>query len=440
MKRSSLERRPTNGSTAPARRAAGSHPRLEATESRPAPSLQRARRLGPSLATVRNAVQRAVDLAQMNATENDRYYVDPAHTNVLYSQAGAAPPKPKGLYGSRSEVATDHTPLRKWQPNTRLVARNEANRGFDAGQLAGWVETLFGNVAPENQPELGILGVNDCDAFAGQLQLLIAEERARYAQDSAGEDKYDDVRNIEPIIEIGDKMRHIFHGKQACGHHGATVVAEDGESLVTLEAHVSKRDLQAPEFHIRKGVGGFVEDNDTDQLGQSRGLGGEVGIQRLDDLTQEDVQEGLRGLGASERRFRRITGEERVPMGGDQYYPPESFVTSGLAVTREPARKKALAMIRRTLERDEWSEQGEGLFTTKVPGGVSKMRRIVASNKTAGEKLTALQQEAQKRWDSPDLDRKIATLDLYHTVRQVDPGNPDFANLTRRLNRVEGRL
>jgi len=403
--------------------------------------LARALRLGASPATIHRVIQRAVDLGQMNATENDEYYVDPNATEILYSEAEADPPKPEGLYGSKAEVATDETPLRVWRPNARLVARNEANRGFDAGQLAGWVESLFDNVAPENQPSQGILGVNDCDAFAGQLQLLIAEERARYADESEGEIQFEDVETIEPVIDIGDKMRHIFQGNQACGHHGATVVAKDGDSLVTLEAHVSKRDLQYPEFHIREGVGGFAEDNDTDDLGSSRGLGAKVGIQLLDTLTQDDVQEGMRGLGSSERRFRRITGEERVPTGGDdEYYPPENFVTSGLGLTREPGRRKALAMLRRTLGEEGWREQGEGVFSTKVPSGVASMRKILGRDLSAQQLLAALRQKARQRWQFFDPDRSRATWSLYRALALLDPEKPDTTALERRLARVDARL
>ena len=198
------------------------------------------------------------------------------------------------------------------------------------------------------------------------------------------------------------------------------MVAKDGASLVTLEAHVSK-DIQAPEFHIRDGVTGFVADNDTDSTGESRGLGGKVELRQLAGITEEEAGDEI---GKSEQRFRRIRGDEAVRgMTG------EDFIGTGLGITREPGRRRnryqVLGAVRTLLGDDRWSSQGQGLFSTKTPSGVASLREIANRDLRSAPKLLALRRKAAERLAIDDPERSTATTRLYRALAALDTNDPD---------------
>ena len=99
----------------------------------------------------------------------------------------------------------------------------------------------------QDQPEgaMYIIGKNDCRAFASRLQELIGASADGSASD-----------------EVGDRWQHNVSNEKgnSVGEHAATVVAQDGQSRVTLEANVDK-DLTKPQFAMYGGSADFVETN-----------------------------------------------------------------------------------------------------------------------------------------------------------------------------------
>jgi hypothetical protein len=132
-------------------------------------------------------------------------------------------------------------------------------------------------------------------------------------------------------IQVGDMMRHLYVDNPHCKYHAATVVAKDGESLVTLEGHVSK-DLMRPEFLIRRGVVGFAQEEIRG------GYGDVVEITPLESLNPETVESEREDF---VRRYRRMMGED-VDLGF-------GTAASNLGITRtdEYRRRRRLERIRR---------------------------------------------------------------------------------------------
>jgi hypothetical protein len=221
------------------------------------------------------------------------------------------------------------------------------------------------------------------------------------------------------------------------------VVAKDGSSLVTLEAHVSKN-LKAPDFHIREGVGGFVTDNDTDQDGESRGLGSKVEIRTASGQTAEEVEERI---GKLERRFRQLKGTEQV-----HKTPPEAFLGAGLGLTVEPGRevrretrrRQTLQAIRTLLNEAGWGRQSSTtvLFKTfySTPSGVSDLKKLVNGDDSAVNILRLLKAKATNRLTKNDANRSDATAQLYDTLDVMDPVNPDVDTVTDGLQTADGFL
>src|SRR5262249_12430793 len=119
----------------------------------------------------------------------------------------------------------------------------------------------------ERAPSLGVLGLNDCAAWAHRLRELIADQevaaerlfRPEKASESVPFDFGNDPENA-PTVGVGDTMLQKFGGS-ASGYHGATVVANDSQTIVTLEGHVEKN-LESPVFHFYDGgLPGFVDAN-----------------------------------------------------------------------------------------------------------------------------------------------------------------------------------
>ncbi len=114
---------------------------------------------------------------------------------------------------------------------------------------------------------LGILGNNDCALFARTLHELIQEEKEQEKRTMGTSGQVAEREDNEPVV--GTFMQHKFPQKtNDCTYHGVTVVAKDGATLVTLEAHAGKKSLKKPEFHMRNGVRGFIADNTPPGLSQ----------------------------------------------------------------------------------------------------------------------------------------------------------------------------
>ena len=318
---------------------------------------------------VGNVVQRDVDLTTALMTENGRYLIDPADNSVLYSVAGAIPPKPSGLYRRTIDrtAGVPHIPLNAWTPNVRFLSKEETfaspvkekpgqyeyiKKGFIDSTKRFSLRGLGGEVLspPEfgERPTIGVFGKNDCYAFGDALQnLMMMNQELPLWQTGRKKknvhvSKPDNPRDLE--IQVGDMMRHIYIDNPHCKYHAATVVAKDGESLVTLEGHVSKN-LKRPEFLIHRGVRDFAH---REVIG---GYGDEVEITPLEGLNPDVVN--------SERedfvgRYRRMMGEN-TELG---------FMTAqtnlGFARTDEYPRRLERARIARELDdlrRSRWVER-----------------------------------------------------------------------------------
>lgn len=221
-------------------------------------------------------IQREVDLTEDTVTtENEAYFVKQDDTEVLYSNVTAPPPLPQKLYYKEEERSTERQRLYKWLPNAQFLTKDDERGIIDHGGNVSGI-TNFDDIDDYLQfpvpgdhclelPYIGTLGHNDCSGWARTLRTMISAEGV-------------DNSALHPDDEmaIGDRMTHIFDSDEPmhCSVHSATVVATDGSSLVTLEAHASKN-LLAPEFHIREGKAGFLADNN-----QTRNLGNQLTIDR----------------------------------------------------------------------------------------------------------------------------------------------------------------
>lgn len=209
-------------------------------------------------------VQRAVDVSSFKASKNGRYMVDPYFRMYLYAKHGSTAPEPTGLFVRTADVTTDGQKLDVYRPNVKLTTIGEGSRKFveSAREVLGTKRGLA-------KVTMGVLGGNDCLAFANTLQTLIAFERLRksdWNEDSLG----------DGTEGVGTLMKHTFDHTGAV-FHGATAIAKDDSTLVTLEAHASKK-LGAPEFHLREGSDGFVRSN-------QKSYKSETGIDALDTKT-----------------------------------------------------------------------------------------------------------------------------------------------------------
>ena len=357
---------------------------LQTKRSIPAPvgpqvphAIQRSRVARP----IGNVVQRDVDLKTALQTDNGRYLIDPRDNSVLYSEVHAIPPKPRGLY-RRTIDRTSGSPyklLYAWTPNVRFLSRAEDSATHSKSK-PGFLEyttegSFFGSTnrfslkglgrelesPPElgERPTLGVFGKNDCYGFGDALQNMIVMN-GQLPLVSLGRTKKN-VHVSDPgsrgdlRMEVGDMMRHLYKGQQTCNYHAATVVAKDGESLVTLEGHAGK-DLSKPEFQIRNGVAGFARREIL------LGYGDEVEITPLESLNPEMVAFEREGF---ERRYQRMTGDD-VELGFAQ-----AVKNLGITYTDEHARRleelrrrRAIVAMRRTrwLERvrAKWKNAREG--------------------------------------------------------------------------------
>lgn len=327
-------------------------------------AIQRSRDTRP----IGNVVQRDVDLKTALQTENGRYLIDPRDNTVLYSEVHAVPPKPRGLYRRTIDrtSGSPHKTLYAWTPNVRFLSRAEDSATHSKSK-PGFLEyttegSLFSSTnrfslrglgqelesPPElgKRPTLGVLGKNDCYGFGDALQNMIVMNGQLPLIPLGRTKKNVHVNKPESPgdlrMEVGDMMRHLYKGQQTCNYHAATVVAKDGESLVTLEGHAGK-DLSRPEFQIRNGVAGFARR----EIGL--GYGDEVEITPLESLDPEAVAFEREGF---ERRYRRITGDD-VELGFAQ-----AVKNLGITYTDEQQRKR-WALRRRREELREWRRQGQ---------------------------------------------------------------------------------
>ncbi len=238
----------------------------------PAGMLKPATRSTPARASSR------LDWMACQLTDGNLYGVIPGDSSRLYGRRDAPHPEPRGLYRKEMTVDTFGRPVQVWTPNVRLIHDRElspsgAEGAAGAGEarkfstLRTRIKTLQKEIdgavnrKGRGGPSMGLVGINDCDTWAGVLRMLITDALAVEGKGSSinynlTEDE--DERCRDPgNMEVGYTMLQILGKKARSRHHAATVVARDGVSVVTLEAHVEKLGLTAPEFHIYAGVKGF---------------------------------------------------------------------------------------------------------------------------------------------------------------------------------------
>jgi hypothetical protein len=246
------------------------------------------------------AVQRTVRWAELQKTETNHLYgISEQGAPMLVSTEDAPAPKPVGLYTHGADKTDTGGTVATWVPNVRFMQKGQmAEPGKADGKekekekekegepfgeegLAEWQKDALARIAKyedalhtalqgslgKNAPTLGILGLNDCEAWAHKLRRLIADEelkggrlfRPEKATESAGYDLGTAPTKVPPVA-VGDTMvQKLFGGGSE--YHGATVVASDSRTIVTLEGHVEKQ-LEAPVFHFYDGgLPAFVDAN-----------------------------------------------------------------------------------------------------------------------------------------------------------------------------------
>ncbi|WP_405300184.1 hypothetical protein [Kordia sp.] len=261
------------------------------------------------------------------ATTNQQYYVNTSSPEELYSKKHVAYPRPKGLYTRIDASYAKGKYLYGWIPNVRLLNHQEKNLisvpkmggimhlEYQKPKLRGWLKSTTHtfdlqaekaalenpqkNAITDKLPKFGIMGKNDCGHFASALQKLIAHEEPKKTGKRAVSETLDanEPTNANKLtMDVGDKMQHNYNEANSNSqHHAATVVAKDGSSLVTLEAHVGKS-LKKPQFNIRNGVKGFVADNNVGHgwTGKyDRELGSSVDIGRIGTLEKGSTSDNM---------------------------------------------------------------------------------------------------------------------------------------------------
>lgn len=314
-----------------------------------------------------NVVQRDLDLKTALRTENSRYLIDPADNTVLYSVMGAIPPRPSGLYQRTMDQTSGypHIPLNAWRPNVRFLSKEEAlksspvkgkpgqyeytQKGFIDSVKRFSLRGLGGDVLspPEvgERPTIGVFGKNDCYAFGDALQNLMHMNGELPLWQTGRKKKNVHVTKHDPRdleLQVGDMMRHIYVDNPHCKYHAATVVAKDGESLVTLEGHVSKN-LKRPQFLIHGGVRDFAS---REVLG---GYGDEVEITPLESLNPDVVAEERDDF---VRRFQRMMGDDT------EFGFMTAQINLGFARTDEFPRRIHRARLARQRELEELRRGG----------------------------------------------------------------------------------
>lgn len=229
-------------------------------------------------------------------SENALYFIFTADPTSLFSLETSDPPKPNSIYTGRKvqgQLNSKPTTFIKWTPNVEFLSKGEnrtamrldakitgagTTRAYESpvgnvdigSKIQGIVDRMMEkNPALVSRPTSGVLGANDCAIFAQNLQRMVREQLEVEGIKPSPQDRVTMLNVIKdklPDLQIGDAMIHEFEPSKGeerdCGWHGATVIAQDGSSSITLEAHAGK-DITRPEFHLRNGILGFVRDNNT---------------------------------------------------------------------------------------------------------------------------------------------------------------------------------
>lgn len=355
-------------------------------------------------------IQRNIDSTyfEKSAAASPMYMVNPAAREVLYSHQGAPPPRPRGLYTKRQETDdADGSRVFAWQPNVRFLSRQEAAfnektftyqgdlgpRRLDLPGLLDQTENPAQDITALESPTFGIIGKNDCGRFAQTLYSSIARDYYRDESDEPGEIFTKANTKAEyPQISVGDMMLHRFD-KGSCGWHGTTVVAEDGQRQVTLEADVSKERIH-PHFHIYKGVRGFVKYNKQDTGDRSKRV---------------EVTQYVRGK-----------PEEKDLKNFQVFKTDPGSLGSTLGTSRNP--QHAFRPLGRLLRNKKWDSEGEvgliDLFAFKTPDGIVKMRAAYNKGNYWEVFKIAEEKNAVTDWSRSALTRALYR-DLTYIGRQL---------------------
>lgn len=371
-------------------------PPLNPRKPAPAPTAPRAK-----------VIQRNINSThfEKSAAADPLYMINPVARDTLYSQRHAPAPRPQGLYSKKVETDdADGSQVFAWKPNVRFFSNEE--RAFDRQLMYGPVEARrqldlpamrdqLQNPAADptviEQPTFGMLGKNDCTSFAMSLYNRIAHE-SYYGEEDDEESIYQIKTADYPALSVGDMMVHKFESGQ-CRWHGATVVAEEGDRQVTLEADVS-RDSTVPHFHIRRGVASFVAYNNQDSEEPS---------------TKVEVTKYVRGKppDGDVRRYEASLDFPDLLKGS---------VTTTRVVPMSVADQNIWLPLGHLLLSARWNTLGEGFFPwqKKTPDGVVKMR--TAYNQRQYWQVFKIADEKNRTEDS---NRSPLVRDLYHYLAEV---------------------
>jgi hypothetical protein len=277
------------------------------------------------------AVVQRVNWQSLSRSANQLYGIDAANPTKLYGSLIAPDPQPVGLYRKTRESDTssgwffNRPQVNVWEPNVAFfnkdirdqhghplpgrttdipsgmnqVVRPRDRRDYlfpswtdtrDASHRRNFLAALSRRVdlarqevrgqLNQNGTTRGIVGVNDCQAWALMLQKSIfAEPRPPQAPQADTVINQGGYLNI-PNADVGDRISQNFGLGAQSNSHAVTVVARDLPTLVTLEAHV-EQNLRKPAFHFYAGTAGFFRANNrgpngADQFLAANGVNGQI--------------------------------------------------------------------------------------------------------------------------------------------------------------------
>lgn len=258
------------------------------------PSIQKHKHLicddcNPIVLKNQKILQLQVDTTNFEKSINSHYLVNPNNRTLLYSIPTAEMPMPTKLYDRIEDKNEENSSLYVWKPNVHFFDLDLQNKVVNQKIQKNDLLELKNNVekTDETTPclpaEIGVISRNDCDFFATKLQELIAYDKLTSQSMNSPQREFSTITNINDYndnieIQVGDKIKHIYENDTAtANYHSITVVAKDGESIISLEADVDQQQWKHPQFRIRNGVVGFINENNTEN-GENRKLGYNVEI------------------------------------------------------------------------------------------------------------------------------------------------------------------
>lgn len=363
----------------------------------------------PSISAV---VQRNIRTGGFEHSAN--YFINPVNRHTLYSNTASPPPAPQQLYAQTTEFDDDQqVDLNAWQPNVRFLDVQQKSIEFEGNKmmyttgqnqkqeldLAALKRSVEQPQVPHQgtAPTIGMLGKNDCVAFADALHNAIA--RAGYVQPLQPADIFNNIIKVQqdyPEAEVGDMMKHIFKDAGRCPYHGATVVAKDAGGIVTLEANVVE-EIDRPQFFARGNAAKFVASNEPEADDSGKGIvrGTELEvIKYVSGKPNQDDTDIYRKFETTEPGTYRLRGN----VGTTRTMP---------AIIGD-IRPLIIHLLNSSTASAFWKKQTLNPFSDDMPDGITALRNSIHGDLQGAIKSAARLWVGDKPWN-----RSAATHDFY---------------------------